>query len=74
MKDWYPHKQYLKKRGVAYKDYPEEIRFQELVLKIGLHKKLLREIFRRSEYGINLEKSERLMRDIRMYNVGVRIN
>ena len=70
MKDWFPQKQYLKQLGIAHEDYPEEVRFQVLVLELDLLKRCRRELIRREENVFNSKKRQILRRDILMFNIG----
>jgi len=69
MKYWFPQKQYLKLLGIKHEDYPEEVRFQVLVLELDLLKRCRRELIRRENNEMNSKKRQMLRRDILMFNI-----
>jgi hypothetical protein len=74
MKKWYPHKLYLRELKVYYKDYPEEIRFQELVLKLDIEKRCRQELKRRVNHEIRIENQHKIMREIQNQKIIFKIN
>ena len=40
IKEWIPHRRYLKKIGVEFADYPEELRFQILIKELEVETRL----------------------------------